>query len=113
MFKFKTYFHDGVLHKFSLARDIKSAIAHCNASTLRNLHAEHGEIAFAQALSELPASTIADALSVLAFGDRPGVQSSLTPIAQRRLETFLDIIDHAAPPHAPRGNAVLVWTRPH
>ena len=111
MFKFKLYFHDRVLQKISLAREIKFAIAHCNASRLRKLHDEHGEFAFAQALSELPGSTIVDALSILAIGDRPGVQSHLTLVARRRLEAFLDVIDHAQPAHAPRGNGVLVWTR--
>ena len=112
MFKFKLYFHDSVVRKFSLARAIRSAIALNNAAAVRALLATHGESAFAIALSELPGSSIVDALSVLASGDRPGVQAQLTPLARRRLEAFLDVIDHARPTEGPRGHGVLVWTRP-
>lgn len=99
----------------TLQRAIKAALAVHRPTILRELLANHGETAFAAALTESSGRVVADALSMLAQQEFASVFRHLSNDAQARHASDFE----RERTHLPRGAAVsrpplqgvLVWTR--
>jgi hypothetical protein len=94
----------------TLRRALRDAVATHRAALLRELCAQHGERAFAAALSGASGRVIADVLSMLGAAERARVHTRLSRRARRLLAAAGGVsCDPAARFQAPRGHAVLVW----
>lgn len=84
------FFHSGSTEL--LQRVIRAAVASDRPAALSAFLASHGDKPFAQALSGLSGSVIADALALLPARERARVAPRLSRLARRRLHD----LDHAA-----------------
>jgi len=96
----------------SLRRTLRAAVAAHRPALLRELHASHGEAAFAAALADCSGRVIADALSMLPSTERGAVLLRLSKDALARYQRAGGpVVGGPVPAFLPRlsQQGLLVW----